>query len=252
MEGKTSSFNANQTRLKIKSTMITIQNWQANKEKWLDTDLALMTSNEGWNERSKKKDINIWQRPFPDDKNDLFRWRLPNVKADFNEVFDVFTNKMLDYHQYWTAEYSGGFVVKELDENTQIIYQQFNPNVPFISKRDLLYIQWSRHIDDKTIQTSFRSIISADMPVPQGFERIDWWGGHLFGANEDGTSQLVLIDRENQGGLFPAFMMNLIMPKYLTHQFESIIQFFEKGGVDAHEKLSDSKNTALKLKQIKP
>lgn len=225
--------------------MITIQDWKLNKETWLDIDLALMTLNDGWKERSQKNDINIWQRPFADDKNDLFRWRLPNVAANHNEVFDVFTNKMIDYHQYWTAEYTGGYVVKIIDENTQIIYQQFNSGMPFISNRDLLYIQWSRHIDDKTIQTSFRSIILEDMPVPKGFERIDWWGGHLFDANEDGTSQLVLIDRENQGGRFPAFMMNLIMPKYLTHQFESIIQFFEKGGVKGHKKLPDSKNTAI-------
>jgi len=229
--------------------MITIKDWQSNKENWLDTDLALMTSNEGWKERSEKNGINIWQRSFSDDKNDLFRWRLPSVAASHEEIFDVFTNKMVDYHQYWTAEYTGGFMVKELDENTQIIYQQFNSGIPFISNRDLLYIQWSRKIDDKTIQTSFRSIIWKEMPVPDGFERIDWWGGHLFEANADGTSQLVLIDRENQGGLFPSFMMNLIMPKYLTHQFESIVKFFEKGGVDTHEKLLDTKNTALQWKQ---
>lgn len=229
--------------------MITIKDWQANKDNWLDTDLALMTSNEGWKERSQKNGINIWQRSFSDDKNDLFRWRLPSVAAKHEEIFDVFINKMIDYHQYWTAEYTGGFVVKEIDENTQIIYQQFNSGMPFISNRDLLYVQWSRKIDDKTIQTSFRSIIWEEMPVPEGFERIDWWGGHLFEANADGTSQLVLIDRENQGGLFPSFMMNLIMPKYLTHQFESIVKFFEKGGVDSHEKLSETKNTALQLKQ---
>jgi hypothetical protein len=226
--------------------MIILQDWQLNKEAWLDTDLALMTTNKGWKERSQKNGISIWQRPFADDKNDLFRWRLPNVAASHTEVFDVFTNKMLDYHQYWTAEYTGGYVVKEIDAKTQIIYQQFNPNVPFISKRDLLYIQWSRHIDEKTMQTSFRSIVLEDTPVPDGFERIDWWGGHLFEANEDGTSQLVLIDRENQGGHFPAFMMNLIMPKYLMHQFESFIKFFKNGGVEAHEKLPESKNTAIK------
>ncbi len=134
---------------------------------------------------------------------------------------------------------------KKIDENTQIIYQQFDPNKPFISKRDLLYIQWSRKIDEKTIQTSFRSIVWEEIPLPKGFEGIDWWGGHLFEANEDGTSQLVLIDRENQGGFFPSFLMNQIMPQYLIHQFESIIKFFEKGGVKTHEKLPKSQNTAL-------
>jgi hypothetical protein len=72
----------------------------------------------------------------------------------------------------------------------------------------------------------------------------------LFEANADGTSQLVLIDRENQGGYFPSFMMNLIMPKYLTHQFENIIKFFKSGGTEGHEKLPKSKNTALKNRII--
>ncbi|MCP1382107.1 hypothetical protein [Runella salmonicolor] len=230
--------------------MITFRDWQLNNEKWLDQDLKLMSTDEGWKERGKKNDITIWQRPFADDKNDLFRWRIPKVAANHKVVFDVFVNKMIDYHQYWTAEYTGGFVVEEIDDNTQIIYQQFNPNIPFISKRDLLYIQWSRKIDDKTTQTSFKSIVWKSMPVPSGFERIDWWGGHLFEANTDGSSQLVLIDRENQGGNFPSFIMNKIMPQYLTHQFESIIHFFNKGGTEAHEKLPDSKNTALKMKHL--
>jgi len=230
--------------------MITINDWRIHKEKWLDTDLTLMTSDDGWRKRSTKKDIPIWQRSFADDKNDLFRWRLPRVAAPHHEVFDVFVHKMVDYHQYWTAEYSGGFRVQEIDENAQVMYQQFSPNVPFIAKRDLLYVQWSRQLADNLIQTSFRSIILDTMPVPAGFERIDWWGGHLFEANADGTSQLVLIDRENQGGRFPAFIMNLIMPNYLTHQFDSIVRFFEKGGTASHDKLPDAKNTALNLKSL--
>ena len=230
--------------------MIRIQDWQLNKEKWLDADLVLMTTNEGWKERSQKNGISIWQQPFPDDKNDLFRWRVPHIAATHHEVFDVIVNKMVEYHQYWTAEYTGGFRVQPIDENAQIIYQQFNPNVPFISKRDLLYIQWSRKLDEKTIQTSFRSIVLDTIPVPTGFERIDWWGAHLFEANADNTSQLVLIDRENQSGRFPAFIMNQIMPKYLTHQFEHIIDFFKTGGVESHEKLADSKNTTLELEKL--
>jgi hypothetical protein len=227
--------------------MIRLQDWQLNREKWLEADLSLMTSDDGWKKRSQQKGITIWQQPFSDDKNDLFRWRLPRVAATHTELFDVFVNKMVEYHHYWTAEYTGGFRVQEIDENAQIIYQQFNPNVPFIAKRDLLYIQWSRRLDEKTIQTSFRSIVLDNRPSPAGFERIDWWGGHLFSANDDGTSQLVLIDRENQGGRFPAFVMNQIMPKYLTHQFECIIRFFDSGGAKSHEKLPDQQNTALTL-----
>jgi START domain len=207
-----------------------------------------MTSDTGWRKRTQKKGIQIWQQPFTDDKNDLFRWRIPRVAASHRDVSEVFVHQMTDYHQYWTAEYTGGFVVEELTDNAQIIYQQFKPNVPFISKRDLLYLQWSRQIDEKTSQTSFRSLQLDTLPVTSGFERIDWWGGHLFEANSDGSSQLVLIDRENQGGRFPAFVMNNVMPGYLFHQVESIIAFFEKGGTHAHEKLPESTNTALTIR----
>jgi len=206
----------------------------------------------GWKEATKKDGATICQRSFDDDKNDLFRWRIPNVAAPHNVVFDVFVNKMIDYHQYWTKEYTGGFLLKEIDENTQIIYQQFDPGIPLISKRDFLAIQWSRKIDDKTIQTGFRSILMDSMPVPEGYERIDWWGGHLFVANEDGSSQLVFIDRENQGGYFPYFLMNKMMPGYLIYQYKNIIRFFENGGAAGHEKLPDSKNTALELKPTEP
>jgi hypothetical protein len=229
--------------------MTTLQDWQLNKEAWSDQDLALMTSNDGWKERSQKKGISIWQQSFPDDKNDIFKWHLPSLAASHIEVFDVFVNKMVDYHHYWTSEYTGGYVVKEIDAQTQIIYQQFDPNKPFISKRDLLYIQWSRKIDEKTILTSFRSIIWEEIPVPKGFERIDWWGGHLFEANADGSSQLVFIDRENQGGWFPYFMMNLVMPIYLIYQLEHIITFFDNGGVATHKKLSEANNTAIRNKK---
>ena len=61
--------------------MITIHDWQLNKDKWLDTDLALMTSDAGWKKRTKKKGISIWQQPFDDDKKDLFRWRIPVLSS---------------------------------------------------------------------------------------------------------------------------------------------------------------------------
>jgi hypothetical protein len=110
--------------------MITLRDWELNKEKWLDQDLSLMQSDEGWRERTQKNGINIWQRSFSDDKNDLFRWRIPKIEAAHSEVYDVFVNKMIEYHHYWTAEYTGGFLVKELEEDVQIIYQQFNPGIP--------------------------------------------------------------------------------------------------------------------------
>ncbi len=228
--------------------MITLEAWRQHRDQWLDEDLRLMTTQDGWRKRTQKNDVTIWQRSFPDDNNDLFRWRLPRVAASHREVFQVFTQQMIDYHQYWTAEYTGGCMVAMVEEDARIYYQQFDANIPLISKRDLLYIQWSRVIDERTIQTSFRSIVMDGEPVPAGYERIGWWGAHLFEANPDGTSQLVLIDRENQGGRFPSFLMNATMPKFLTHQFEHIVTFFDKGGPAAHAKLSGSQNSALRTR----
>lgn len=230
--------------------MITLEAWRQHRDSWLEQDLQLMTAQDGWRRRSQQQDVVIWQRSFPDDRNDLFRWRLPRVAASHREVHEVFTRQMIDYHQYWTAEYTGGRMVEEVDGDAHICYQQFDAHIPLIAKRDLLYIQWSRVLDDRRIQTSFRSIVMDREPVPAGFERICWWGAHLFEANPDGTSQLVLIDRENQGGRFPAFLMNAAMPKFLTHQFEHIVAFFDKGGPAAHAKLADSQNTALRARTL--
>jgi hypothetical protein len=80
--------------------MVNLQDWEQNKGDWSDSDFALITSNEGWKVRNQKNGINIYQRSFADDKNDLFRCRLPNIEALHTEVFEVFTNKMLEYHQY--------------------------------------------------------------------------------------------------------------------------------------------------------
>ena len=101
--------------------MVSFKDWQENKDKWLNQDFALMTSDNGWKKRTQKNGIDIWQQSLADDKNDLFRWRLPNVAANHHEVYDVFVNKMIDYHHYWTKEYTGGFLVekkkqRELDE----------------------------------------------------------------------------------------------------------------------------------------
>ncbi len=63
--------------------MITITDWQDNKEKWLDKDFILMTSDAGWKKSNEKNNISIWQQPFADDKNDLFRWRITDVAADY-------------------------------------------------------------------------------------------------------------------------------------------------------------------------
>jgi hypothetical protein len=229
--------------------MITLSDWQLNNQQWLDKDLALLSTLAGWKEAAIKEGITIWQQPFADDKNNLFKWAIPSLNATHNQVFDVFVNKMTDYHHYWTKEYTGGFVVEQISDNAQIVYQQFNPGIPGITSRDLLYLQWSRKIDDRTMQTSFRSVVFDGVPLQKGFERIDWWGAHLFTANPDGTSQLALIDRENQGGFFPVFMMNKMMPGYLVYQYKKIIEFFKTGGVETHNKLPELNNTALKIKQ---
>ena len=76
---------------------------------------------------------------------------------------------------------------------------------------------------------SFRSIDR--LPPTPGHERIDWWGAALCTTRADGVhSDLTYLDRENQGGAFPAWLMNRMMPRYLVKQAEAVRAFFRGGG----------------------
>jgi hypothetical protein len=60
--------------------------------------------------------------------------------------------------------------------------------------------------------------------------RIDWWGAALCTPIDDAHSELVYLDRENQGGHFPAWLMNRTMTTYLVRQAEAVQRFFADGG----------------------
>lgn len=224
--------------------MTTLGEWEKNRKAWHELDYNLMTSDEGFSVAAEKDGITIWRRPFPDDKNHLFKWVIKGLKVSHTELADIFTNQFHQYHQYWTKEYTGGYDPMIIDEEARLSYQQYDSGIPLISNRDWLVIQWSRVIDPTCIQLSFRTIKHDKQPPVKGYERIDWWGSHLFEANADGTSNLYFIDRENQGGYFPAFLMNRMMPKYLIFQYKALIEFFEKGGTATHPAMTLEENSA--------
>lgn len=224
--------------------MTTIETWQKQRDAWADHDLELMTTEKGWDLAAEKQGINIWRRSFPDDPNDLFKWEIPALEASHTEVFDVFRNRFHDYHQYWTKEYTGGYDVEILDDRARVAYQQYNSGIPLISNRDWLVVQWDRELDASNLQISFRSVVHEKRPRVKGYERITWWGAHLFRANPDGTTSLAFLDRENQGGNFPPFLMNRMMPKYLIYQYRQIVEFFARGGIAAHAPMPPGQNSA--------
>ena len=173
---------------------------------------------------------------MPDDPNHLFRWRLPSVAAPAEVVFEGFVRRLLEYHKEWTREFAGGHVVDTLSPSARILYQRFEPGVPGIAPRDLCSIEVVRDLSPEIKLASFRSVDR--LPREAGYERIDWWGAALCTTREGGKdSELVYLDRENQGGRFPAWLMNRMMPKYLVLQAEQVRRFFSGGGPSALRKL---------------
>lgn len=212
--------------------METLREWQTRSPAWLDQDLALSTDSTGWKVVLDRADLGIWSRRMPDDDNLLFRWRLPVVDAPAEVVFEGLVHRILEYHRLWTKEFSGGHEVERLGPGARVVYQQFDPGVPGVKKRDLCSIEIVRDVGPGVKLASFRSVDR--LPSEPGYERIDWWGAALSTTLPGGaTSELVYLDRENQGGLFPTWLMNRMMPKYLVLQAEAVRRFFAGGGPPA-------------------
>jgi hypothetical protein len=165
---------------------------------------------------------------MPDDPNHLFRWRLPVVNASADVVVEGFVRRVLDYHQHWTKEFTGGHVVSTPEPHTRVIYQRFEPGLPGISPRDLCSAEVVKPLATGATLVSYRSIDTA--PKVEGFERIDWWGAVLCRPIDAQRCELIYLDRENQGGRFPAWLMNRMMTKYLVVQAEAVRAFFRDGG----------------------
>jgi hypothetical protein len=209
--------------------MHAIQDWSKNVEQWLAQDHALLTDAAAFRSRIDRPDLQVGSRSMPDDPNHLFRWRLPFVAATAEVVFEGFVHRLLDYHKEWTREFVGGHVVETLAPGVRILYQRFKPGVPGISPRDLCSLEVVRELSPRIKLASFRSVDR--LPHEPGYERIDWWGAALCTTSEDGkSSELIYLDRENQGGRFPHWLMNLAMPKYLVLQAEQVRSFFSSGG----------------------
>ena len=208
--------------------------WAGHAEGWLRRDLELLTKDEGWRALRVAAPVSLWSRAMPDDPNDLFRWRLPAVDAPAEAVFRCFVLDILEHHKVWTKEFVGGSVVDEPAPGVRILHQRFEPGIPGVTPRDLCAIEVARDLEPGVKLVSYRSVdrLSA---VP-GFVRIDWWGAALIRTVSDGTrSELTYLDRENQGGWFPTWLMNRMMPGYLVFQATQVQAFFARraGGVDA-------------------
>jgi hypothetical protein len=156
-------------------------------------------------------------------------WRLPSIGAPAEIVFEGFVHRLLEYHKEWTREFAGGRVVEQLGPSARILYQRFQPGIPGIAARDLCSIEVVRDLAPGVKLASFRSVDR--LPACSGAERIDWWGAALCTTHEGGkSSELVYLDRENQGGWFPAWLMNRMMTRYLVLQAEQVRRFFATGG----------------------
>lgn len=202
--------------------------WLAQCDGWLDRDLGLLRDADGFRPVVSRADLQIGSRPMPDDPNLLFRWRLPLVDAPAAVVLEGFVHRLLDHHEVWTREFAGGRELCRPAPGVRVLQQRFDPGIPGIRPRDVCSAEVVRRLDGAAVVVSYRSVDEA--PVPTGHVRLDWWGAVLITPLDAGTCELVYLDRENQGGRFPARLMNRLMPRYLVLQAEAVRRFFAGGG----------------------
>lgn len=203
--------------------------WADHADSWVQQDLALLTEPEGWRPIRAEAPIELWSRTMADDPNHLFRWRLPVVDAPAEAVFEDFVHGILTHHKAWTREFVGGRVVEEGAPGMRILHQRFDPGIPGVTPRDLVSIEVVRDLAPGVKLASYRSVDR--LPREPGFERIDWWGAALSRTLPDGAhSELIYLDRENQGGWFPTWLMNRMMPGYLVLQARLVQRFFAQRG----------------------
>jgi hypothetical protein len=194
---------------------------------WLATDIKLLTSPDGWT-AAAGAGFPLWRRSMVDNPNDLFLWRHERLNAPPRRVHAALTHQILAYHQHWTREFRGGELVRELSRNAKIFYQWFDPGIPGITKRDLCYLMVEQELENGALLASYRSVPE---PPRGDFERIDWWGASLcVPGSTPGTCAFSYLDREDQGGRFPVWLMNRMMPRYLRMQRDGLARFFADGG----------------------
>ena len=195
---------------------------------WSGTDLELLRDAAGFRTLVTRDDLQIGCRAMPDDPNLLFRWRLSVVNAPARVVFQGFVDRILDYHGEWTREFVDGTVVSTPSPGVRVLHQRFAPGIPGIAKRDLCSAEVVRELPGGELLASFRSVDG--VPAEPGHVRIDWWGAALCTPIDDHRTEMVYLDRENQGGRFPAWLMNRTMKTYLVRQAEAVQRFFVDGG----------------------
>lgn len=202
--------------------------WLRACDGWVEQDLALLRDTTGFRPVVTRPDLQIGSRPLPDDPNLLFRWRLPDVAAPAAVVVEGFVHRLLDYHRVWTKEYVDGRELARPTAGVRVLHQRFDPGVPVVRKRDVCAAEVVRQLPGGAVLASYRSVDEA--PVPPRHARIRWWGAVLVTPLDARRSEIVYLDRENQGGRFPARLMNRLMPRYLVAQAEAVRAFFADGG----------------------
>lgn len=207
-----------------------LDGWEARAQGWLDRDHALLVGDEGWRTLAAPDGIGLWSRPMPDDPNLLFRWRLPQLAAPPGAVYDAFVTRILELHHEWTREFVGGRVLSEPAPGVRVLHQRFDPGIPGITRRDLCSVEVTRTLPGGAWLVSYRSVDA--LPSEPGHVRIDWWGAALCRPQGEG-SELLYLDRENQGGWFPAWAMNAMMPKYLILQAREVERWFREAAAES-------------------
>jgi hypothetical protein len=214
-----------------------LQWMKTSRSQWLKEDEALVRESDHWTVRREKNEgdlrLTVRSRDDPSgDPNWLFSYYDHQVVELPLEVTTALYGSWVDLAQNWTKEQHFEKLLLE-SENVAIWFQFFLPpllaHICGAAPRALVAAYTFSSSENGPTVISNRSVPKKWVSsLPRSSVLLMWHGGFLLHAEGAQKTSIVKIDRENQGGWLPTWLMNhFLMVKYLNEESTAIVKYIK-------------------------
>uniref|UniRef100_A0A7S4MT69 START domain-containing protein n=1 Tax=Vannella robusta TaxID=1487602 RepID=A0A7S4MT69_9EUKA len=177
----------------------------------MDSLQKLCTSDDDWEYLNDKKDVKIHLRHVEDSAVVMLRG-VTTIPKTPEEILKC--TEDLESRKAWDELFIEGSVVKELDENHQVIHFKFKSPSMMVTNRDFVMARAVKRCDDGTILSNHVSVVDDDAPDAKGFVRGDVFAsGYWLKPNGDGTSTAAYVVQIDPKGWIPTAIVNVVAKK---------------------------------------
>jgi len=160
----------------------------------------------------KKKDVKIHLRQVEDSAVVMLRGvaTIPGSPEDILKCTED-----LESRKQWDELFISGSVVKQIDDNHQLIHFKFKSPSMVVTNRDFLMARAVRKCDDGVILSNHVSVVSdEDCPDCKGFVRGEVFAsGYWIKPNDDNTSTVAYVVQIDPKGWIPTAIVNIVAKK---------------------------------------